>query len=99
MRLSEQVTFLILYLKHLHFKVAMFLRVEMIPDEFETWADYTKAFHNPTLVEIWHQINLALILSPEAYMWIDQDKQDSGWPNVYNFKLKVLDPQGRIWQE
>ena len=78
MRLSEQATFLILYLKHLHFKVAMFLRVEMIPDEFETRADYTKAFHNLTLVQMWHQINLGIdTISESLYVDCYDDKQFS----------------------
>ncbi|RLN07606.1 hypothetical protein C2845_PM11G05520 [Panicum miliaceum] len=65
-------------------------KVEMIPNEFETWADYTNAFRNPTLVEIWHQINLGMdTISRGLYVDFYEDKQDSLWPNMYNIKLKV----------
>ncbi|RLN00274.1 hypothetical protein C2845_PM06G25820 [Panicum miliaceum] len=68
----------------------MFLQVEMIPNEFETWADYTNAFRNPTLVEIWHQIDLGMdTIFGGLYVDFYEDKQDSSWPNVYNIKLKV----------
>jgi hypothetical protein len=75
----------------------MFLQVEMIPNEFETWADYTNAFRNPTLVEIWHQIDLGMdTIFGGLYVDFYEDKQDSLWPNVYNIKLKVPKRGGGI---
>jgi hypothetical protein len=52
MSLSQQATFLILHLKHLHFKVSMLLQVETIPNEFDNRRVYTEAFRNPTLEKI-----------------------------------------------
>uniref|UniRef100_A0A0E0JT43 DNA2/NAM7 helicase helicase domain-containing protein n=1 Tax=Oryza punctata TaxID=4537 RepID=A0A0E0JT43_ORYPU len=70
-------------------------KVEMIPDEFETWADYTKAFRNPTLVEIWHQINLGMdTISGGLYVDCYEDKQDSRWPNRYN--ILVIDEAANL---
>jgi hypothetical protein len=90
MSLSQQATFLILHLKHLHFKVSMLLQVETIPNKFDNHLVYTEAFQNPTLEEIWHQIDsrmdtISRGLDVDCYEWSKNCRRS----NEFNIKLNL----------
>ena len=68
--------------------------METIPNEFETWADYTKAFRNPTLEEIWHQIHLGMdTISKGLYVESYEKKPKFIGRNQYNIRFNV--PTGK----
>ncbi|KAL5648067.1 hypothetical protein ACJX0J_042422, partial [Zea mays] len=69
-------------------------KVETIPNEFETWVGYTQAFRNPTLEEIWYQINSGMdTISRGLHIDCYERKPDSKWKNKYKIKLEV--PKGK----
>ncbi|KAL5648208.1 hypothetical protein ACJX0J_042563, partial [Zea mays] len=69
-------------------------KVETIPNEFATWVGYTQAFRNPTLEEIWYQINSGMdTISRGLHIDCYERKPDSKWKNKYKIKLEV--PKGK----
>lgn len=68
----------------------MLLQVETIPNKFDNHLVYTEAFQNPTLEQIWHQIDsrmdtISRGLDVDCYEWSKNCRRS----NEFNIKLNL----------